>query len=182
MKGESQRAQARLGCWLGSTHHITKGKFTLAERSPTPVNEDAWEQLDSQARTYTPMHRTKVCFTGDKKVNKRYPKVWVGYHITRFNCFFTIGWGGVLTWLKRLFSQASCKRKTTEISRCMLAELWHRKDNRWQWGHLWVCWPQKPAAVPPPGAVTSNLIKQGSFPGFLPSLQRYLSIHYRPVL
>lgn len=36
----------------------------------------------------------------------------MGYHITLFNCFVTtISWSGVLTWHKRMFSQAACKGK-----------------------------------------------------------------------
>lgn len=77
-----------LGFWLGSTHHIIHGKPTLSESSPTAKN--AWAGLMSQAERHTHVHNKNMFLQSVKKVNKRYPKVWVGYHITLFNCFVTV--------------------------------------------------------------------------------------------
>lgn len=46
---------------------------------------------------------------------------------------------------------------------------------------MYVCRPQKMAASPVQGAGTKGLIMLGSFPGFLPRLQWYLSTHNHPV-
>lgn len=78
-----------LGFWLGSTHHTIQGKPTPSESPPTAKN--AWAGLISQAWRHTRTKQYKNTFLQRvKKVNKRYPKVWVGYHITLFNCFVTV--------------------------------------------------------------------------------------------
>lgn len=55
------------------------------------------QQMQMPGESCSPRHEGTHMYTGqnmvlqgDKKVNKRYPKVWVGYHITLFNCIVTM--------------------------------------------------------------------------------------------
>lgn len=134
--------------------------------------EQSWSPRHGGRHMYKTVQ--KYTFTGDKKVNKRYPKVWVGYHITLFNCFVTVvGWSGIFIW--HLFSQASCKgKKSRLISGELLAELWCGKDNsNASWGML-----ATEAAFPVQGAGTKPSIKLGTSLGFVPSQQWHLATHY----
>lgn len=140
-----------------------------------------WDLPGTEAHTRTKQHKNRF-LQGVKKVNKRYPKVWVGYHITLFNCFVTmVSWSSIFTW--HLFSQASCKTKKSRDSSLVswLAELCG-KDSSYQWHQLGVCWAQKLSAFPVQEAGTKPLIKLGTFPGFFPSLQWHLATHYHTTM
>jgi len=116
---------------------------TLAKANP-PLQR-AHQQQQTQMLVGPPGHRGTHMYIGQnmvlqgiKKVNKRYPKVWVGYHITLFNCFVTtIRCSGVLARHEGLFSQATCKgeRAETHLRVSRLAELCCGTDG----SHLWVC-------------------------------------------
>lgn len=83
-EGDSDQAAVWvLVCWMGPTHHAIQDK---------PTNSNKCRCLGKVGLLATEAHtctRTKHVLQEVKKANKRYPKVWVGYHITLFNCFVT---------------------------------------------------------------------------------------------
>lgn len=166
-------------CWRRG---IVTGCLASGWSQPTtlykanPLSQRVHPQQKTPGQGWSPRHGgihmyktvQKYVFTGIKKVNKRYPKVWVGYHITLFNCFVTVvGWSGIFIW--HLFSQASCKGKKSRDSSLVswLAELWCGKDNsNASWGLL-----ATETAFSVQRGGTKALIKLGTSPGFVPSLQ-----------